>query len=57
MKRTFVLDLSPEAFLPDIHICKEIYCNFFQPEFLKRGLEKSFNNNFKGGKNGRSKES
>jgi hypothetical protein len=51
MKRTFVLVLTPEAFSPDNHICNEIYCNFFQLEFLMRGLEKFIINNFKGGKN------
>jgi hypothetical protein len=50
MKRTFVLVLTPEAFSPDNHICNEIYCNFFQLESLKRGLEKFIINNFKGGR-------
>jgi hypothetical protein len=57
MKRTFVSALSPEAFSPDNHICKEIYYNFFQLKILAGELENSFINNFKGGKNATSSTS
>jgi hypothetical protein len=50
MKQKFVsIQLLQSAHLPDIHICKAHYYNFFQSKFSSGEVNKSFTNNYKGG--------